>query len=188
MTLSQREGGGALHRLGPGGRCHCFAQGWTIPNGPAITPDGTKLYWADSHRRCVFTLDIGADGRPGEPDPFLCLPEAEKGVPDGMALDAEGCLWVALNGGGRIRRFGPDGRPLSDVLFSTPAVSSCTFGGEGLSTLFVTTARHGAGAARETDASGALFAVQTRVRGIPAREFPLRGLGLPGGENQEGRS
>ncbi len=181
MALSQREGAGALHRLGPEGRCRCLETGWTIPNGPAFSPDGARLYWADSGRRCVFAFELGPDGEPRDGRAFLRLAEAEPGVPDGMAVDAEGCLWVALNGGGRVARYAADGRCLGEVALPTPAVSSCAFGGEGLATLFVTTARQGAEAGGDPDTAGALFAVPTRTRGLPAGRLRLGRWGAPGG-------
>lgn len=175
MQTSEREGAGALHMMGPDAACRCVAQGWTIPNGPALPADGSRLYWTDSHRRSVFAFDhddAGGASLRGQ-RLFLRLREEEKGVPDGMAADAEGCLWIAHNGGGRLVRYAPDGAALEQVALPCPAVSSCAFGGQDLSTLFVTTARKGAGDRRDAEACGALFAVSTRTRGLPAGRLRL---------------
>ena len=172
MDIAGGEGGGALYRLDPDGSCRLIEGGWTIPNGPAISPDGARLFWTDSRRRCVFAFDLGADGEARNRRVFLRFSEDGPGVPDGMAMDAEGCLWIAHNGGGRLTRHAADGRLLEAVPLPTRAVSSCAFGGPGLATLFVTTARQGAGAG-EADMAGALFAVPTATRGPPPGRLRL---------------
>jgi xylono-1,5-lactonase len=172
MDTGEREGGGALHRLDPDGTCRLIEGGWTIPNGPVLSPNGARLLWADSHRRCVFAFALGADGKARNQGVFLRFSEDAPGVPDGMAMDAEGCLWITHNGGGRLTRHAADGRLLEVVPLPARAVSSCAFGGPGLATLFVTTARQGAGAG-EAEAAGALFAIPTATRGLPPGRLRL---------------
>ncbi|MBV8578839.1 MAG: SMP-30/gluconolactonase/LRE family protein, partial [Acetobacteraceae bacterium] len=173
METDQRPGAGALYRFDRNGRCRSLEQGWTIPNGPAFSPDHARLYWGDSARRTVFAFDFHPDAEPKNPRVFLRFADNEPGVPDGMAADTEGCLWVAHNGGGCIARYSPGGQCMGRVPFPARAVSSCAFGGIEMSTLFVTTARQGAGPDDEPDACGALFAVETTAQGLPAGSLSL---------------
>lgn len=162
MHLAEQEGAGALHCVDPVRGHRCVARGWTIPNGPAATPDARALLWADSHRRRVFRLALDDDGGLASEQVFLELGAEEAGVPDGMAFDTEGCLWVAVNGGGRVLRIAPDGSRRGALTLPAPSVSSCRFGGEDLGTLFVTTMT-----------GGGLYAAAPGLRGVPAHRFPL---------------
>ena len=175
MDTAQREGAGALYRLDRERRCRCMERGWTVPNGPAFSPAYARLYWSDSRQRTVFAFDFQPGGQPADRRVFLRFADDEPGLPDGMAVDAEGCLWVAHNGGGCIGRYSPGGQPLGRVTLPARAVSSCAFGGLDLATLFVTTARQGAGPDDPPDACGALFAVSTTAKGIPAGRLALDG-------------
>jgi sugar lactone lactonase YvrE len=114
-------------------------------------------------------FDAGA-GTVGPGRAVVRLAEGD-GTPDGMTADAEGALWIALHGAGRVRRHAPDGTPLADVRVPAPQVTSCWFGGPGLRTLYITTATEGYDDARRAaePLAGRVFRVADAGRGIPAR-------------------
>jgi sugar lactone lactonase YvrE len=143
----------------------------TISNGLAWTPDRRGMYYIDTPtgRVDVFDYDEGT-GQITNRRPFA---EVEGGHPDGMTLDDEGCLWVALWGGGAVRRYDPSGRPAGIVHLPVTNVSSCAFGGPGGTTLFVTTSQQGLSEqqkAAEPDA-GRIFRADPGVSGPPATAF-----------------
>ena len=109
--------------------------------------------------------------------------DPDDGLPDGLAVDADGCVWSAVWGAGRIDRYAPDGRMISTLHVPAPHVTSLTFGGRDLTTLFITTARDGLGP-RELAAapgSGSLFMAQASVPGQPVRLLDPAWLPRDGG-------
>jgi sugar lactone lactonase YvrE len=90
--------------------------------------------------------------------------------PDGLTVDAEGGVWVAFFGSGAVRRYSPEGR--LDAVVEVPAgqVTACTFGGEGLDELFITTSRENLGP-DDDPLAGSLFRAEVGMRGLPVREF-----------------
>lgn len=109
-----------------------------IPNGLAWDDGYRTLFLANSHERCIFTFEFELQsGRLGQRRLFARIP-SELGLPDGCAIDAEGCYWSALHGGGRLRRFRPDGSVERDVHLPVSEPTMCAFGGADLRTLYVT--------------------------------------------------
>jgi sugar lactone lactonase YvrE len=169
MAYDQRPGAGALYRLDPDGSVRVVLQKVTVSNGLEWSPDGSRTYYNDTptHRIDVFDYDSesGLTGR----RPFVDL-SAEAEHPDGLTVDEQGGVWVALYNGSAVRRYTPDG--VLDEVVEVPArkVTACTFGGPHLDQLFITTSREGL----ETGAdplAGSLFRVVVGVRGLPIREF-----------------
>jgi sugar lactone lactonase YvrE len=147
--------------------------GVTLSNGIEWGTDGGSMLYIDSRTQRVDTIEYDpATGRLGTREPLIAI-AVDDGLPDGMAMDAEGGLWVALWGAGRIQRFQPDGTP--DVAVAVPAAqtTSCAFGGADLATLYVTTAREGftAADAEEQPLAGGIFAVRVDVPGRPPHRF-----------------
>ena len=99
--------------------------------------------------------------------------EVEGAVPDGLAVDAEGGVWVALHGGWGLRRYAPDGELAAVVELPVARVTSCCFGGDGLRDLYVTTRREGlsAGELAEQPLAGALLRLDPGVAGLPTHAF-----------------
>jgi sugar lactone lactonase YvrE len=168
MAYDQAPGAAALYRLDPDGAAHTVLEGVTISNGLDWSPDGSLAYYDDTatHRIDVFDYDrdTGLTGR----RPFVRLPD--DGNPDGLTVDAEGGIWVALYGRGAVHRYTPAG--VLDVVLEvpTPQVTACTFGGPRLDQLFLTTSREGM-APDDDPLAGALFAADVGVTGRPVREF-----------------
>jgi sugar lactone lactonase YvrE len=138
---------------------------FTVTNGPAVSADGRVLYATDTRGGTIYAHDLD-HGVPGEPRRFVQFEEGW-GRPDGMAVDAEGHLWVCHWGGSRISRFSPEGALERIVPVPTAQVTKCAFGGPDLSTLYVTTAAIGHDPTVDPMA-GHVFAVETGVRGLEA--------------------
>lgn len=164
---------GALWRLSPDGAVQRMDDGYVITNGPAWSPDGRILYHNDTTRRVVLRFDCDPDaGTIADRSVFVRL-EDDEGFPDGMTVDAEGCLWLAHWGGARVTRFTPQGRVDRVLRLPVSQVTSCAFGGPLLRTLYVTTARTGlsASALQTEPLAGGLFAIDVDVAGLPAHGF-----------------
>ncbi|GAB3317203.1 SMP-30/gluconolactonase/LRE family protein [Hymenobacter humi] len=165
---------GALYRFDPDGSLHEMLRGVTTSNGMAWSLDRTTMYYIDTHTFRVQAFDYDdATGDIENPRDIVRIPEVV-GYPDGMTIDAEGMLWVALWGAGAVHRYAPTtGELLQAVAVPAPFTSSCAFGGPELKTLYITTARRGLSEQQlqEFPLSGDLFAVEPGVRGVPAYFF-----------------
>jgi sugar lactone lactonase YvrE len=174
LALDSTPDAGALHRLDPDGSARVMQVGLHVPNGLGFSPDGTRLYLADSARRRVDVHDFdAATGSIANRRVFVALAEGE-GVPDGLTVDAEGGVWMALWDGWRVARYAPDGRLDRVIHLPVPRPTSCCFGGNHLATLYVTSARVRLSAAQLAEAplSGSVFAVDPGgARGLPEPAF-----------------
>lgn len=151
----------ALWRFDPAEGFSCRLPGVAMSNGLGWSPDGAQFYFVDSlsGRLDVFDHDPRSC-RLDRRRPLLSLPEGQ--LPDGLCVDAGGEIWLAVWGGACVLHLSPTGRLLGKVDLPTPLVTSCAFGGPGLGTLFITTAR-------ENDAdpdAGRLFACDVGRRGM----------------------
>jgi sugar lactone lactonase YvrE len=168
MAYDQRPGGARLYRLDADLSVHVVLDAVTVSNGLDWSPDGSRVYYNDTatHRISVFDYDLesGLTGR----RIFAEIPD--DGRPDGLTVDSEGGVWTAISNGGVVHRYTPHGR-LDEVL-EVPArkVTACTFGGERLDELFITTSREGLSEG-EDPLAGSLFRASPQVVGLPAREF-----------------
>jgi sugar lactone lactonase YvrE len=131
---------GALYRVDPDGTVATVLTDVVISNGLDWSPDGSVFYHIDSFTRsvCAFDLDL-TPGTIRNRRHIITLP-AGVGSPDGMTVDRDGCLWVAIFGSGEVRRYSPDGEILACVKVSAPCVTSCAFGGSDGGDLLITSA------------------------------------------------
>ena len=166
MATNCLDPSGALYRVDSNGRANCMVRPCTIPNGPAISPDGDWLLHTDTAVGTIFRYGITSAGNLRDREVFIQF-EPEWGAPDGMTIDAEGCLWVACWGRGRVMRFDLTGKPIGIVELPATQITSCAFGGPDLDRLYVTSAYDGV--TGPTD--GSLFVVETGIRGIPAQLY-----------------
>ena len=167
MDDDQVHARGALYRLDPDLGSTRIDEGYQVTNGPAFDRDGTTMFHNDSAARTIYAFDLAPDGGAHGKREFARFAEHE-GYPDGMTVDAEGCLWVACWDAWCVRRFAPDGTRQGEVRLPVERPTSCAFGGAQLERLFVTSARIGlddAALARQP-AAGDLFALDVGVRGI----------------------
>jgi xylono-1,5-lactonase len=160
------EASGALYSLA-GGELIRHDDGYQVTNGPAFSPDRRFLYHTDSGRGIVYRFGLTAAGSLGPREEFIRF-EEEWGFPDGMTTDADGCLWIAHWGGGRVSRFDPDGQLVRSVYLPATNITSCAFADENLDRMFVTSAS--LGTTGEPHA-GALFEIDPGVKGLAPTPF-----------------
>lgn len=143
------------------------------PNGLSWSEDGRSLFFAHSkeHRIYQFAFDLEA-GAIGDRRRFADVPE-KLGVPDGSAIDAEGCYWSAIHGGSRLIRFTPEGKIDREVKLPVSQPTMCAFGGPDLDVLYVTSAAAGLGLVRKVvePHAGGLFRLRPGVRGLSRHVF-----------------
>lgn len=170
MAYDQRPGAASLFRLDPGtARLELVLRDLTISNGLGWSPDGRTMYFVDtpSGRVQAWDYDLGTGGLSNSR--VLAEIEERHGWPDGMTVDADGCVWVALWGGGAVRRYTPDGRLDRVLELPCAQVTSCAFAGERLDRLVVTTAAYGL--ERPEPLAGATFVAEPGVAGLPTNPF-----------------
>jgi sugar lactone lactonase YvrE len=169
MALDRRPGGGALYRLDPDRSVHVVLPSVTISNGLEWSPDGSLAYYADTPTQRIALFDYARDAGLTGMRVFVEIP-AEAGHPDGLTVDAEGGVWIALNDGGAVRRYTPAGR--LDRVVEVPArkVTACTFGGPRLDRLFITTSREDLEPG-DDPLAGSMFHAEVGFSGLSVREF-----------------
>jgi len=173
LADDHRPGVGTLYRLGRDGCVDAVLDGLTISNGLGWSPDGDTMYLVDSGPRLVHAFDFDGDGGTISRQRTLVALAEDVGAPDGMTVDAAGDVWVAVYGGGQVRRYSPSGALVEVVRIPAAQCTSCAFGGAALDQLFVTTATEGwDDQEREADpAAGTVYRVDTTTTGQPAAPF-----------------
>jgi sugar lactone lactonase YvrE len=167
MAHDMALGAGALYRLAPGGDVSVVLPSVSCSNGLAWSPDGTAAYYIDSLTYRIDVFDY--DGELTDRRPFVSV-DAADGMPDGLTVDREGGIWVALWGGSAVRHYGPDGG-LEEVLeLPVTQVTACTFGGPALDELYITTSRLEVAEGEQPEA-GSVFRARPGVTGLPAVPF-----------------
>jgi sugar lactone lactonase YvrE len=172
MAYDQAPGAGALYRLVAGGQATRMLDHVTISNGLAWSLDGATMYYVDTPTQRIDAFSFAtATGEISNRRPAVQI-AAELGKPDGMTIDAEGGLWVALWGGAAVHRY-LEGRLDRVIRLPVSQPTSCAFGGADLDELYVTSAWEGLSSTeREAQPlAGAVFRVRPGVRGLPAAVF-----------------
>jgi sugar lactone lactonase YvrE len=168
MAWDASAGGGQLLRITAAGSVDVVLDGVGISNGLAFSPDGSRAYYADTATGRVDVFD-NEDDRLVRRRPFVTV-QAHEGAPDGLTVDSEGGVWVALWGGGAVHGYDASGRLQQVVTLPARQVSACTFGGPDLATLFVTTSRENLPEHEDPEA-GSVFGVQPGARGLAVLPF-----------------
>ncbi len=163
----------SLYRVDPNGSIHKIDTGFGVPNGTDWSLDAETMYFTDSTAKTIYAYDF--DTSTGEVEnrrPFIVTQDAD-GVPDGLTVDAEGFLWSARWGGGRLERYDPEGGLERTLALPVSQPTSCAFGGADLSELFITSAREGLSdeALAKQPLAGRLFRVRPFVKGREAFRF-----------------
>ena len=172
MDDTEQAAVGTLYRLEDINGSTIIDQGYGVTNGPAFSPSGDWMYHTDSVRRRIYRFPLAPDGTVGAREIFLHF-SAQEGYPDGMTVDAEGCLWVAFWDGWAVRRFGPDAALLDTIEVPVQRPTSIAFGGPDLDRMYITSARVGLDetALAVQPYAGALFMVEAGIKGIAERPF-----------------
>ena len=166
MTYTGDAGRGVLYRLDVDGTVTAVEDGFAIPNGLDWVPSGERAFHIDTPTHRVDVLDWDAERGLHGRRPFVPV---EAGGPDGLCVDVEGGVWVALYGGSAVHRYAPDGTLSEVVELPVAQITACTFGGPQLDELFITTSRE-----NMTDPeplAGALFSSRPGVVGQPVRPY-----------------
>ncbi len=133
-----------------------------------MSEDGKRFFLSHSSEGSIYLF--GFDGKIGLLGPAQVFAQIPKslGLPDGAAVDAEGCYWCAVHGAGRLRRYTREGRIEREVMLPVSQPTMCAFGGDDLATLYVTSASDGLSAAQRNaePLAGALFRLRPGVKGI----------------------
>ncbi|MSU49664.1 MAG: SMP-30/gluconolactonase/LRE family protein [Opitutus sp.] len=171
MALDFAQGAGALYCFDPDGTVSERVRQVTVSNGIVWSHDQRKMYYIDSPTRAVDVFDYDVEtGAIANRRHAWELPEGW-GFPDGMTIDAEGKLWIALWGGSAVVRWDPEsGRVLEKIAVPAPHVTSCAFGGPDLKSLYITSAREGRSAEQlaQEPLAGSIFVARPGVCGVEA--------------------
>ncbi|KAI4250152.1 MAG: hypothetical protein L6R40_000324 [Gallowayella cf. fulva] len=162
---------GVLFRLNPDMTLHRMMEKVTIPNGLGWSGDDKKMFFVDSPTRNIFVYDFDLEtGAISHRQVLFHYDGDDEGVPDGFAMDSEGCLWTAICGGGKVLKISAEGKVVGEITMPTRMVSCPGFAGEDL---FVTSAEE-----EEPDKypdsvkyGGSLFRVNVGVAGMPLHRF-----------------
>jgi sugar lactone lactonase YvrE len=161
---------GSLYRVMPDRSVSVWDTGFGITNTLAWSPDHETFYCGCSPSNIIYAYDYNpADSSISNRRTFIA--GVERGLPDGSAMDEEGCLWNCRFFGGCILRFTPTGKLDSVVEMPVSNITNCAFGGPSLNTLFVTTAS--LFAPESEHHAGGLFEIPVSVKGLPTERFRL---------------
>ncbi len=167
MAYDQKPGAAALYRLDPDHSVEVVLKNVTVSNGLEWSPDNARAYYNDTATYQISVFDYSFEEGLNNRRVFVDL-SVERKRPDGLTVDAEGGVWVALSNGGAVRRYTSAGKLDGVIELPTRKVTACTFGGERLDELFITTSREGIDG---DPLAGSLFRAHAGVRGLPVREF-----------------
>ncbi|MBQ1099997.1 SMP-30/gluconolactonase/LRE family protein [Streptomyces sp. b94] len=175
MRYDEAPGGGSLSRVTGDGTVEVLLGDVAVSNGTGWSPDGRLMYHVDSPTRRIDVFDVFEDADSGAGEGRitgrrrLATIEDGAGFPDGLCVDAEGCVWVALWDGGAVRRYTPSGDLDRVIPLPVPRVTACAFGGPGLTDLYITTARVGPTAPHPL--AGSVLVVPGAGRGVAQPAF-----------------
>lgn len=162
------------------GSLYCLDEGtitkkdtdYIVTNGPAFSPCGRYLYHTETIGGVIYRFELADDGAISGKAPFIEFPK-DWGLPDGMTVDVEGNLWVGHYFGGRITRFDAEGRKIEHIPMPANCITSCTFGGPQMDTLYITSANDASlvGTPQHKKLDGCLFSMKTDTKGTIAPAY-----------------
>ncbi|MEV0525047.1 SMP-30/gluconolactonase/LRE family protein [Streptomyces sp. NPDC050439] len=168
MRYDEGEDGGNLIRLTGDGAWDEVLSRISVSNGLGWSPDGRLIYYIDTPTRRIDVVELRDDQLPHSRRPLAVI-EADAGYPDGLTVDADGCLWVALWDGAAIRRYTPSGDLDRVIELPVARPTACAFGGAGLRDLYITSARTGLGAPHPL--SGSVLVLPDAGQGVAQAAF-----------------
>ncbi len=174
MAFAATEGAGSLYCLDTDLSVRKVLGDISISNGIVWSLDHRTMYYIDSLKKDVRAYDFDVQTGQIANERIACRTPEEMGIPDGMAIDAEGMLWVAHYGGSRVCRWDPrTGQVLETIPLPVSRVTACAFGGKDLDVLYITSASYmmSAADAEKEPHAGGLFACRPGFRGVPSFRF-----------------
>ena len=180
MANDAAEGRASLYRFHESAGVETVFENLTISNGIGWSPDERTMYFVDSGPGTIHAYDVDERGAISEPRLFVAFDIAREGTPDGLCVDEDGNVWVAVWGGYEVRQYAADGEQIASVKVDTAQPSCCALGGANGTTLYITTAQEGMSAAQlaAEPHAGQLFCCEVEVPGIPLNPYrhELRGV------------
>lgn len=173
MDKMLTEPSGHLYCFDRALKCQSASHGITLSNGIAISPNGGTLYLADSVPKLIYAFDLDQELGSLKNKRIFADTGDVPGMPDGAAVDSDGCLWSARFDGGKLLRHSPEGEIIEEIRFPVSRVTACAFGGADLKTLFVTSGffRLSKEQLAVEPLAGALFSVEVEIPGVPEPRF-----------------
>ncbi|RLP75588.1 SMP-30/gluconolactonase/LRE family protein [Mycetocola tolaasinivorans] len=168
MAYERVVGTAEVFRFGADRSVSPLFDGVTISNGLGFSADGTRMFYVDSPTRRIDVFDY-ADGVLTNRRPFVTLPEGVGG-PDGLTVDSEDGVWIALYGGSAVRRYDREGTLTNIVELPVSKITSCTLGGADLRTLYITTSREFL-EPHDEPLAGSVFAASVEIAGLPVLPY-----------------
>lgn len=162
---------GTLYRVEPDGDVKVAIDGIQFPNGIGFSPDGSTMYLVDTLAYVLLAYDFDADAGELSGARRLVTFDQAAGIADGLAVDAQGGIWVARYGAGAVERYDADGHLTERISVPATQVTCPAFGGEGLATLYVTSAWQFLAADARDEDQGAVFTLRPGVAGAPVHSF-----------------
>ena len=169
MAYDKRPGGGSLYRLDPDGEVTVVLEGVTISNGLDWSPDSSVAYYIDTLTFEVSMFDYDTEHGLTGRRTFVEF-DPDGGGPDGLVVDSEGGIWVALFGGSAVHRYNTEGGLDEIIEVEARQVTACTFGGPDLDRLYITTSRENL-EPDDDPLAGSLFTAMPGVAGLPVRAY-----------------
>jgi sugar lactone lactonase YvrE len=174
MDDTEQAATGTLYRIEQDLAASPIDVGYKVTNGPAFSPSGDIMYHNDSARQVTYVFDLDGEGKATDRRVFAQYEEGD-GYPDGMTVDAEGCLWIAFWDGWCARRYSPAGECIGKLDLPVSKPTSCAFGGANMDRLYISSASIGLDeqALMAQPQAGGLFVASAGVTGLP--ELPFAG-------------
>jgi sugar lactone lactonase YvrE len=168
MAYDQAVGAASLYRLAPDGSVEVVLDRVTVSNGLEWSPDGSRAYYNDTATLAISMFDYDTATGLTSRRTFARLPDG--GRPDGLTVDADGGVWTAVSNRGAVYRYSADGVLTEKLAVPARKVTACTFGGEHLDQLFITTSQEKIDT-RDDPLAGSVFRAEVGVKGRPVRLF-----------------
>jgi sugar lactone lactonase YvrE len=172
-TMTPKDATSALYRMDSDLSVHLMENGITISNGIGWSPDNHLMYYVDSLRYTIFVYDFELETGEIKNRRAFRYFSPGYGTPDGLTIDSRGFIWCAFWGGSKVVCFNPDGDMTLEIPLPVSQPTSCAFGGDDLSDLYITSAREGLSDAelKAQPLAGSLFVVETDVCGLAEPKF-----------------
>lgn len=152
-------------------------ENYITTNGPAFSPDNKYIYLTDTKKGIIYIATMDEDGLLNNKKEFINI-NVSDGRPDGMAVDKNGNLWVALFGGSKVNCYDNQGKKVDEVVLPVSCVTSCAFGGKKFNTLFITTSSHKLSNEDKLKQplAGSLFSIDLKISGIKVNKFKYESI------------
>lgn len=169
MDRLEKRGNSSLYRINKEQKIETLFSGIVISNGPAFSVDGKTMYFSDSFNKKILKFNYKPDRKFDDNYSIFYKFQLEDGTPDGLCVDSQDRVWVALWGGKKVIAINREGKKVSEVKVQAENVTSCTFGGPSFNKLYITTARKNL--SNPNNLAGGLFISKIETKGLLADRY-----------------